>query len=342
MTEIIKTYSELIARGLGNKAQQIEYEDLLQDYSLGISSNPLSIIDKEGIGAQFLPDLKELNILDSELEDPIGDDAHSPVYGLVHRYENRVLIKLLAVCPVYCRFCFRRETVGRGKDRPLDEKDINNIINYIEKHPEINEVILTGGDPLIASPRRIKSLCEKLSRTRIKILRIHTRVPFASPELINSEMIEALKSANKPIYLVFHTNHSNEFNEATINAIKLLRDNNIEILSQTVLLKGINADIATLKELMETLIYNGIKPYYLHHPDLAKGTSHFRISLKSGMEIYRSLSKAITGIALPHYILDIPGGFGKVPINGDHIKFEEDKIYIIDKSGNRHNYLDII
>jgi lysine 2,3-aminomutase len=269
---------------------------------------------KDPIARQFLPDAAELEVHEHERGDPIGDDAHSPVPGIVHRYPDRVLLKLVNVCPVYCRFCFRREMVGPGS-KGLSADQLDAAIDYIAQHPAIWEVILTGGDPLIVSPRRLKEVIARLNAIpHLGVIRIHSRVPVVDPGRINAAMIDALKSSDKAVWLLLHANHAREFVPEATAAIRRLVEAGVPMLGQSVLLKGVNDSPAALTDLFRAMVANRIKPHYLHHGDLAKGTSHFRVSLKEGQDLMRRLRGHTSGLLQPTYILDIPGGHGKVPV----------------------------
>lgn len=289
-------------------------------YSIAVTPAVAGLIEQadasDPIARQFLPDARELVTLPQERDDPIGDDAHNPAPGVVHRYPDRVLLKLLTVCPVYCRFCFRRETVGRGKGDLLGEKEIAAALDYIARTPEIFEVILTGGDPLMLSPRRLASVARALAQIpHVGVLRVHTRAPTAAPDLVTKARLDALQESGKALFVALHVNHARELSGAGARAaIAGLRAAGATLLSQTVLLAGVNDDAGTLEELMRELLRLGVKPYYLHHPDLAPGTGHFRLSITRGREIHTELARRLTGVGLPAYVLDIPGGFGKTPV----------------------------
>lgn len=296
---------------------------------------------KDPIARQFLPDAAELEIHDHEREDPIGDAAHSPVAGIVHRYPDRVLLKLVNVCPVYCRFCFRREMVGPGS-KGLNTDQLNAAIDYIATHPAIWEVILTGGDPLIVSARRLKEVMAKLNAIpHLGVIRIHSRVPVVDPGKINDEMIEALGSSDKPVWLLLHANHAREFVAEAEAAIKRLVLAGVPMLGQSVLLRGVNDSPAALTDLFRAMVKNRIKPHYLHHGDLAKGTSHFRLSLQEGQQLMRRLRGHVSGLLQPTYILDIPGGHGKVPVGPVYAEPQADGSWqVSDPWGCTHAYDD--
>jgi lysine 2,3-aminomutase len=288
-----------------------------------------------------VPDAAELDVWPQERADPIGDDAHSPVAGIVHRYPDRVLLKPVHVCAVYCRFCFRREMVGR---RPaLSRAELAAALDYIRAHSEIWEVILTGGDPLVLSPRRLCEIVKALAgMAHVKVIRVHTRVPVVEPERITSELIRALKSSGKATYVALHVNHARELSERARAACARFVDAGIPMLSQSVLLRGVNDDAATLGELMRALVECRIKPYYLHHGDLAPGTSHWRTDIDEGQALMRALRGRLSGLCQPIYVLDIPGGHGKSPIGPGYLERVGTNgaahYQIEDFNGRRHAY----
>ena len=264
------------------------------------------------IARQFLPDPRELDATPGENADPIGDKRHSPVAGVVHRYKDRVLLKVVHVCPVYCRFCFRREMVGPDREPSLTPAELDAAIAYIAAHSEISEVILTGGDPFVLTPRRATDLTARLADiAHVKVMRWHTRVPIVDPERVTADFVAALKTPHAATYVALHANHPREFTASARAACARLVDAGIPMLSQTVLLKGVNDDTDTLAVLMRTFVENRIKPYYLHHADLAPGTAHFRTTIEHGQALMRELRRRVSGIALPAYVLDIPGGHAK-------------------------------
>ena len=320
-------------------------DDVARRYAVAVSPTLLSLVDpadlNDPIARQFLPSLAELNTLPQEMVDPIGDDAHSPVAGIVHRHAGRVLFKIVAACPVYCRFCFRRETVGPGKENALSLEDFEAALEYIAAHPEIREVILTGGDPFILSPRRIAEVSARLGAiSHVKILRWHTRVPLTDPERVTDALVAALHGASATTWIAIHANHAREFGPDARRAIARLADGGIALVSQSVLLKGVNDDVATLAELMCAFAGNRIKPYYLHHPDLAPGTAHFRPTISEGLALMRQLRTRLSGLEMPAYMLDIPGGFGKVPLESDHLEISESGIRVRDTDGVWRDYKD--
>ena len=310
-------------------------------YALAVTDEVMALIDPadphDPIARQYLPSVEELKTTPQELEDPIGDEAHSPVKGIVHRYPDRVLLKPVHVCAVYCRFCFRREMVGPGSE-VLSAEELQKALAYIRNTPEIWEVIVTGGDPFVLSPRRLKEIIASLEEiTHVQVIRFHTRVPVADPARVTDELVESLKS-KKAVYVVVHCNHMREITGNVRIATGKMISAGIPLLSQSTLLKGVNDDAKTLEELFRTLTAMRVKPYYLHHPDMAPGTSHFRLSLKNGQEIVRALWGKMSGIAQPSYVLDIPGGFGKAPVNASWVEENKTGHTVTDFNGKKHGY----
>jgi lysine 2,3-aminomutase len=340
----LRTADELVAAGLVPETARAEIAAVAERYVIGISPAMAALIDPDDpddpIARQFLPDPRELVQLPVERADPIGDLSHSPVEGIVHRYPDRVLLKAVHVCPVYCRFCFRREMVGPEGLGTLTPEALDTAFAYIADHSEIWEVILTGGDPLVLSPRRISELMARLSDiAHVKIVRFHTRVPIVEPERIDAGLVAALKASGKTTYLAIHANHPRELTPAARDAIGRLADAGITLLSQTVLLKGVNDDAAVLAELMRAFVENRVRPYYLHHPDLAPGTSHFRVPIETGQALMKSLRGRVSGLCQPTYILDIPGGHGKAVIEAASIRQTGDGCYAVeDFRGQVHDY----
>ncbi len=318
-------------------------EDVARRFAVAVSPTLLELVDpadpNDPIARQFLPSPQELTILPEELPDPIGDAAHSPLKGIVHRHPDRVLFKVVAVCPVYCRFCFRREMIGPGKDSALSGDDFEAALAYIAAHCEIREVILTGGDPFILSARRVADVTGRLAQiAHVKLIRWHTRVPVTDPGRVNDDLVAALHAPGATTFVAVHANHAREFSHAAKAAIARLVDGGIPLVSQSVLLKGVNDNVEALSDLMHAFLDNRIKPYYLHHPDLAPGTSHFRLGIEEGLALMHALRAKLSGLAMPAYMLDIPGGFGKVPLESDHIEKTQNGYRVRDMHGQWHDY----
>jgi lysine 2,3-aminomutase len=329
-------------RDLEQIAQE-KLEQVARRYAVAVSSHLLSLVDpadpNDVIARQFLPSLDELVTLPEELADPIGDNAHSPVAGIVHRHKDRVLFKAVAACPVYCRFCFRREMIGPGKDNNLSKEAFDAAIAYIAAHSEVREVILTGGDPFILSPRRVGEITQRLAAiAHVNVIRWHTRVPVTDPARVDDAMVAALYAPGAVTWVAVHANHAREFAPEARAAIARLVYGGIALVSQSVLLKGVNDSEDALVDLMDAFIANRIKPYYLHHPDLAPGTSHFRVGIEEGLALMKALRARVSGLCMPTYMLDIPGGFGKIALESDHLEKTESGYRVRDGAGTWHRY----
>jgi lysine 2,3-aminomutase len=344
--------AELVAHGLAPAADLADLERVAARYAIAVTPDIADLIDSENpddpIARQFIPNARELVEQPGESADPIGDDTHSPVAGIVHRYPDRVLFKLVHVCAVYCRFCFRREMVGPGKATALSESAYRDALDYIRDHPEVWEVILTGGDPLMLSPRRLAEIMADLAAIdHVKIIRIHTRVPVADPARVSPEMATALKVEGATTWLAIHANHPRELSDTARAAVARLADAGIPLVSQSVLLRGVNDDAATLEALMRALVECRIKPYYLHHGDLAPGTGHLRTTIEHGQELMRALRGRVSGLCQPDYVLDIPGGHGKAPVGPNYLSHansrerelsSETRYRVVDYCGDVHLY----
>ncbi len=311
------TIEHLIARGLVPADRQEALQRVEQRYAVAVTEEIAQAIkggEEDPLARQFIPDAQELNRTEEELTDPIADRPFSPVPGIVHRHPDRVLLKATTLCPVYCRFCFRREMIGPKQDA-LSHEELAAALDYIAAHGEIWEVILTGGDPLILSPRRLEHLIDGLAAcTHLGVLRLHSRVPTVSPGRITDRLIDTLRQWPRQLWLAVHVNHANELTDQALAALDRLRRSGIGLVSQTVLLKGINDDVETLETLFRRLVAAGVKPYYLHHPDLAPGTGHFRLPPETGLALMAALGQRVSGLCLPSYVIDPPDGSGKRPV----------------------------
>jgi lysine 2,3-aminomutase len=324
MNETLRNVQDLARAGLVEAERLPALEAVAARYAVAISPVLAELIDTadphDPIARQFVPEEAELHPGPGEDADPIGDLTHSPIEGIVHRYPDRVLLKPTHTCAVYCRFCFRREMVGPDGVRPLSPAALDAALAYIAAHPEVWEVIVTGGDPLVLSPRRLRELVGRLSAIEhVKVLRFHTRVPAVDPAAVTEELVAALKSPTQAVYVALHANHPRELSTGARAACARIVDAGLPMVSQSVLLRGVNDDPETLAALMRAFAECRIKPYYLHHADLAPGTAHLRTSLTEGRALMRSLRGRISGLCQPTYVLDIPGGHGKVPIGPAHL-----------------------
>ena len=336
--------AELIAHGLARSTDLADLERVASRYAVAITPDIAALIDSsdpdDPIARQFVPTVDELVTHTGERADPIGDDAHSPVAGIVHRYPDRVLFKLVHVCAVYCRFCFRREMVGPGKDNALSEAAYLDAIGYIRGKPEIWEVILTGGDPLMLSARRLSQVMADLAAIdHVRIIRIHTRIPVADPDRITDRMVAGLKVRGATTWIALHVNHARELTDKARASIARLVDAGVPLVSQSVLLRGVNDNPAALEDLMRAFVECRVKPYYLHHGDLAPGTAHLRTTLEHGQALMRQLRGRVSGLCQPDYVLDIPGGAGKSPVGPNYLEAQDSLRYrVADYCGEVHLY----
>jgi lysine 2,3-aminomutase len=337
---ILRGIDELCERALVPPEKLGGLAEVAARYAVAITPAVADLIDlndpHDPIARQFVPDARELVQTPEENRDPIGDDPFSPVEGVVHRYPDRVLLKLVNVCAVYCRFCFRREMIGPGQGG-LSPQALAAALDYIGAQPQIWEVILSGGDPLVVSARRLKDVVARLSAIgHVKVIRVHTRVPTVAPERINAALARALRVPGKATFVVLHVNHPREMTTKARAACARLVDAGIPMLSQSVLLRGVNDDVETLGALMRALVECRIKPYYLHHADLAPGTAHVRTSIAEGQALMRGLRGRYSGLCQPSYVLDIPGGYGKSPLGPSFVS--ADGAMVEDFNGRRHVY----
>ncbi|MBV8106121.1 MAG: lysine-2,3-aminomutase-like protein [Hyphomicrobiales bacterium] len=341
----LTTPAALIEARLAPPERLAELEAVAARYAVGLTPALAGLMRRDDpadpIARQFIPDARELVRGPWETDDPIGDDAKSPVKGLVHRYPDRVLIKLVAVCAVYCRFCFRRERIGPGS-ASLSDSEFAAALDYVRANRAIWEVVLTGGDPLTLSPRRIALATQALAGVdHVRTLRWHTRLPVAEPERVTAAMARALRADRRTVVVALHANHPRELTAAAHAACRRLVAQGLMLVSQSVLLKGVNDDVDTLDALMRAFVEAGVKPYYLHHGDLAPGTAHWRVPIARGQELMSSLRARLSGVAMPTYVLDIPGGRGKVPVGPQSIRPDGAGRHIVtDPQGAEHVYLD--
>lgn len=344
----LRTPEELAAHGLLPNGDLAPLKRVAERYAVAITPAVIDLINindsADPIARQYVPSADELIHAPEENADPIGDYRHSPIRGIVHRYPDRVLFKLVNICAVYCRFCFRREMVGPGQEHALSADDYANALEYIRSHSEIWEVILTGGDPLMLSARRLREIMRDLAAMdHIKIIRLHTRVPVADPERVTPDVVDALKADGATTWVALHANHPREFTSASRAACARLVDAGIPMVSQSVLLRGVNDDAATLEGLMRTFVECRIKPYYLHHGDLAPGTAHLRTSIETGQSLVQELRGRVSGLCQPEYVLDIPGGHGKVPVGPNYLyrqshRRDGTQYRVVDYCGDVHSY----
>ncbi len=309
-------------RSPGSGFDEALFQKLTSNYRMGITPYYFSLIstfdDTDPVYRQIVPSPAELVILPEELEDPIGDEnpvrGSRPLKALIHRYTNRVLLLPTAQCAVYCRFCFRKRLVG-DTTHNAHEEDLQAAYTYILEHKEIEEVILTGGDPLTLGDKSIQNILKALEGIKhLRLIRIHTRLPVVNPFRLTSELGQFIASLRKPVWVSSHFNHPVEITDTAKQFIQAWINMGIPFLNQSVLLSGVNDSAQILKDLFMALIEIKIKPYYLHQADMVQGTGHLRVTVERGLSILKALQGELPGYALPHYMLDRPGGIGKIPL----------------------------
>lgn len=341
--QTLRTAAQIVDSDLAPRDKLDALDAVAVRYAVAVPPAFAALIDRndrnDPIARQFVPSEAELDQRPEELDDPIGDHAYAPVEGIVHRYPDRVLLKLTHVCAVYCRFCFRREMVGPDKPNALSRAALDAALDYIRSHAEIWEVILTGGDPLVLSARRLRETMKALALIdHVKVVRLHTRVPVADPARITPELVRAIKIKGKAVYVAVHVNHARELSAAARAACDRMADAGLPLLAQTVLLAGVNDNAETMGQLMRALVECRIKPYYLHHGDLAPGTSHLRTDIDTGQDLMRHLRGRLSGLCQPTYVLDIPGGYGKSPIGPNYVLRDGGRMSVEDFNGQSHAY----
>ncbi|WP_114377381.1 lysine-2,3-aminomutase-like protein [Elioraea thermophila] len=330
----------LAAAGLVARQDAAALAAVADRYAVAVTPNVAALIDPtdaaDPIAAQYVPHVEELVTLPDEAADPTGDGPHGPVRGVVHRYPDRALLLPTLACAVYCRFCFRRDRVGPDGGT-LTEAELDAALAYIAATPAIREVILTGGDPLILSARRVAHILRRLAgMPHVETVRVHSRVPVADPARITDERVAALADG-PPLWLLVHVNHARELSASALAALDRLRARGIPLLAQTVLLRGVNDSTEALEALFRALIRARVKPHYLHLLDPAPGTARFRVPLARARALHASLRGRLPGHAIPALVLDIPGGAGKVEANAPRLLPTPDGGFVaIDPSGAPH------
>lgn len=322
LSKAARTVDDLHRRGLVKQAEIESLRAAEGQHKVFVSDYYLNLINKDDpdcpIRAQAIPSAQELNHFESTRRDPIGDDVHRVNDALIHRYANRVLLLPTHICPMYCRYCFRKVTLNEKVVR-LNQA-LPEALAYIERHPEISEVILSGGDPLVLSDHLLGRLIRDVQAIEsVRLIRIHTRVPVTFPHRITKALITALTDPWR-IRIVTHFNHPKELTDIALNRLQTLRRAGFQLANQSVLLRGVNANAQVLASLWGTLAEHGVRPYYLHHLDPAPGTEHFRVSLERGKDIYRRAIAELSGLDRPRYVIEVPGGGGKIDVDGPLIK----------------------
>ncbi|MBN2508931.1 MAG: KamA family radical SAM protein [Spirochaetales bacterium] len=290
------------------------------------------------VARQFEPSAEEGFVCPCENPDPLGEGYSSPVPRLVHRYRDRVLVLVTGRCAAYCRYCFRRsETTSRLP--ALDEREIGPMIDYLADHPEVHEILFSGGDPLTLSNEDLMKILSRFrQQSSGRVFRIGTRMPIADPQRIHGELISGLSSVG-PVWIVVQCNHRDELTKEAADALGLFIRGGIPVVSQTVLLKGVNDSVQVLKDLFHRLVELGVKPYYLFQGDLAPGTSHFRVPLAKGIALVTELRTHISGLSMPVYAVDLPDGGGKIPLTESYFMEETKEVFRFRSiDGTIHDY----
>jgi len=317
---------------------------LFADKKLSLAITPyfFNLIDLEDpncpIRKQVIPRAGEMQISAEEQLDSLGEDEHSPVPGLVHRYPDRVLFLVTDRCAAYCRYCTRSRLVSNAQDYNF-HPDYEQALRYIESHPEIRDVLLSGGDPLLLSDKKLEHLLSRLRAIKhIEFIRIGSRIPVFLPQRITPELCEIFKQYG-PIWMSIHVNHPKEATAELKEACERLSFAGVPLGNQSVLLKGINDDVDVMKALVHRLLRMRVRPYYLYQMDLITGGSHFKVDVRKGLEIIRALRGHTTGYAVPQYVIDAPGGGGKVPVNPDYVEsITDDEVIFRNYEGKRFSY----
>jgi lysine 2,3-aminomutase len=303
-------------------------EQLDEFFQARINPYYLSLIRYPGdpIWMQSVPDKIELEDMDG-LEDPLNEDMMSPVPNITHRYPDRCLFLVTSQCGMYCRFCTRKRKVGdSGK---ISMKELESAFNYIEQHTEIRDVILSGGDPLMLTDVMLEKILSRLREIKhVEIIRLGTKMPCVLPQRITPNLVEMLKKYH-PIYINTHFNHPWEITPESTKACTMLADAGCPVQNQAVLMKGVNDDAEILKELFQKLLKIRVKPYYLFMADETKGASHFRTSVEKGLEVIDKLRGHTSGLAIPHFVIDAPGGGGKIPLLPKYVLHQDDERIIM-------------
>ncbi|MBT4769931.1 MAG: lysine-2,3-aminomutase-like protein [Rhodospirillaceae bacterium] len=350
----LKSLADLAQAGLIGRAEIDPLNTAAENFPIvippGLQARLAAETPTGPLHRQFIPSADESVTGLGESPDPIGDQAFSPVKGIIHRYPDRVLLTPLTLCPVHCRYCFRRDSVGSPTDAmdgttdpaALTGQEMDTAFAYIRDNPSVWEVILSGGDPLMLSARRLGDILETLAAIpHVAVVRIHSRIPVITPERLTEEIIDLLGNREFPaIYMILHLNHADELTDESLEICRKLTAAGIVLLGQTVLLKGVNNDPDILADLFRQMVKNRIKPYYLHHCDMAQGTGHFRTTIAEGQNLMRALRGRLSGLCQPTYVLDIPGGHGKVPLTPDylHQTGEDEGLLVEDYQGGFHAY----
>jgi lysine 2,3-aminomutase len=315
----LRTARALRQAGLIDAAAEAGAAAVADRYAVAVTAHVAGLIDRadpaDPIARQYIPDAAELVTLPGEIEDPTADGPFTPVKGVVHRYPDRALLKPLLACPVYCRFCFRREVVG-PEGGVLSEAELEAALAWFEGTPAVREVVLTGGDPFMLSARRLGGILARLGAVpHLETLRVHTRVPVAEPGRVDAALVGAVRAAGKPVFVAVHANHARELSGAAVDALARLAEAGVVLLGQSVLLRGVNDSAQALEDLVRAMIRARVRPYYLHALDPAPGVSRFAVPDAEGVALVEGLRGRVPGFAVPVFVRERPNGGGKRPVS---------------------------
>jgi lysine 2,3-aminomutase len=335
----IASLEQLAARFGPDHVREIErLKQAVENFEFRISPAMVDLIKSpdDPIWRQYVPTVQELEVTDG-LVDSLNEDADSPVPNITHRYPDRALFLVSPVCASYCRFCTRRRKVGDPQKIPLSK--LESAFAYLQEHTEIRDVIMSGGDPLLLSDRRLDDICRRLRAIKhIEIIRIGSRIPCHLPERVTPELCGILKRYH-PLYINTHFNHPDELTPAAVRALGMLADAGIPLGCQTVLLKGVNDDPDVMKELMQRLLTARVRPYYIYMCDQVAGAEHFRTTVEKGLEIIKALRGWTSGLAVPHFVIDAPGGGGKIPLLPEYVvKLTDREVVLKNFAGKIYRY----
>ncbi|MFN2567276.1 MAG: KamA family radical SAM protein [Gemmatimonadaceae bacterium] len=330
---------EKLAERFGSDVIDVEaLRPAFDNFQMRITPAALAQIKEVGdpMWTQYVPTVEELEVVDGVI-DSLDEDADSPVPNITHRYPDRVLFLVSPVCASYCRFCTRRRKVGDPEKIPLNQYD--SAFEYIRQHPEVRDIILSGGDPMMLSDRRLEYIFQQLREIpHVEIIRIGSRITSHLPERITPEFCEMVQKYH-PVYMNTHFNHASELTPAAVAALDRLSKAGVPLGCQTVLLRGVNDDPAVMKELMHALLKARVRPYYIYMADQVAGGEHFRTTVQKGLEIIKALRGWTSGLAVPHFVIDAPGGGGKVPLLPEYVEeITDDTVVFRNYEGKRFVY----
>jgi len=320
------------------EAEKADIDQCLESFRMAITPYYASLIDPndpfDPVRMQAVPSARELDPCPDDLNDPLNETGDSPVPHVVHRYPDRVLLLVTYQCAMYCRHCTRRRAVGE-EDKVISDKALARALDYIREHPEIRDVLVSGGDPLTMATARLERILKAIREIpHVEVIRIGTRVPVVLPMRVTDELTDMLRKYH-PIWINTHFNHPKEITPEAKRACERIVDAGIPLGNQSVLLKGVNDSAEIMKELLLKLVKMRVRPYYLYQCDLSRGISHFRTRVETGIDILHRLTGNISGYALPRYVIDAPGGGGKIPLQYEYVLSKDDQEVVLENFQGR-------